>query len=360
MNGVLTALHRFRPSGAALARNGATDTPERRRPPFPCRLLVLLAGALALAARPAPVAAQRQLDICAEQPVPEGYVVVAAWRAQQCPGFHASNNPNTLRIRVPGDTVSTCSAYPASLPAHVVVAAYRAQHCPGFYATNDPNVHVLRVPGDTVTACAAFTPRLDGYVVVSSYRTQVCPGFYASTHPNTISFRRLEGGGSRRAPGADTGAPLGMLDRHEVYVMRALRRAADELGVGAPSHRVWTGSLRASQQGETSLLLDAGVPYTLLAACDRDCDRMEVAVSGVDGRWADAAGADGEAEIQLPAGSGAPQRVQLRMQGCRAEPCHFAVTVHRAARGVRPPARRPTSRDAAPADDDDDSPPARR
>ena len=301
--------------------------------------LALLAALLlcAGAAVPAPAHAQ-DISICTGQSVPPGYAVVAAGNGQQCPGYYASQ-PNLLTLRLPGDSVSVCSAYTSSLPGYVVVAAGNAQQCPGYYASQ-PNFLALRLPGDTVTVCSLYTPSLEGYVVVSRGNSQRCPGYYAST-PNSASWRRL----AQAYVPAPTPAPadeevLPWLDVYRRYVIRRLRAAEGRLRLEEPTHEPWTGVMGPGGTARMTLEMEVGVPHTLVAVCDQDCSAVTLRVTDPRGTVVALSGAGPQSVVDLGPAVAGRWTLEASVRECSVPTCRFAVGVYES-NSADPPRRRP-------------------
>jgi hypothetical protein len=282
----------------------------------------------AAAVRPGDAAAQ-QITICTGQPVPDGYVVVAAYRVQECPGYYASNEHNSLTIAVPGDRVTVCSALSPRPAGYAVVAAYRVQECPGYYASNEHNSVILQRPGETVTVCSALTPSLPGYVVTAQYRVQECPGYYASSNANSASYRRLPGVVNAPAPPAPAGGgTLEALDEYERTVYVRLREMEDWLGVTVATHQPWTGELYQGAYGRATLSVRAGMQYTVVAVCDDDCTDLDLRVTDGGPTLAQDVGMEAYAHVEIAPARDGTLRVEPVMAACGASPCRFGVAVY--------------------------------
>ena len=303
------------------------------------RRLALLAALLLCAGTAAPAPAHAQdISICTGQAVPPGYAVVAAGNGQQCPGYYASQ-PNLLTLRLPGDTVSVCSAYTSSLPGYVVVGAGNAQQCPGYYASQ-PNFLALRLPGDTVSVCSAYTPSLAGYVVTGRGSSQRCPGYYAST-PNSASYRRLP---QAYTPAPAEGDVLPRLDVYSRYVLRRLRVAEGRLRLEEPTHEPWTGVMGAGTAARTMVEIEPGVRHTLVAVCDQDCSAVTLRVMDPRGTVIAVSEANTQAAVHLPPAVAGWWTLEVSVRACTADTCRFAVGIYEAAAESTLPPRRPPPR----------------
>lgn len=354
---------------------------------FPVPRAMLAAALLACAAAvvPAPARAQTDLTVCADQPVPEGYVVVAAGKGDQCPGYYASG-PNVLTLRVPGDEVSVCNAYTTSLPGYAVVAAGKGDQCPGYYASgpnlltwrvpggevvvcsaytpslpgyavvaagkgdqcpgyyaNDPNILTLRVPGDEVTVCSAYTTSLPGYVVTAREKRDACPGYYASG-PNSATYRRLAQTAPPPPP-AEDGAVMEALDEHGAYVQRRLRVAEARLRAGDPTHLPWTDAMASGATARVELFLEQGAEYTLVAVCDADCSAISIRLVAPSGVVAAVSEPGTQSVVRLTPAERGRWTLEASVRQCAADFCRFAVGAYQPAApdGASQP-RRPSTR----------------
>lgn len=294
----------------------------------PLRTLALAFVLAAAALLRAPAAQAQQITICNGQPVPGGYVVVAAYRVQECPGYYASNEHNSLTIALPGDRVTVCSALSPRPEGYAVVAAYRIQECPGYYASNEHNSLTLQRPGETVTACSALTPSLPGYVVTARYRIQECPGYYASNEANSAVYQRLASPVADAPQPASGSGELAPLDDYQRTVSGRLREMEEWLGVSEQTHTQWRGQLYPRAHGQAPLPVQAGMRYTVVAVCDDDCTDLDLRV--VDGGHVLAQDVSPEryAHVELAPARTGVLRVEPVMATCHASPCRFAVAVY--------------------------------
>lgn len=263
------------------------------------------AAALVLAlATPGAAHAQQDIVICTGQQVPPGYAVVAADRRDQCPNY------------------------------------YQGTH----------NALTIRLPGDTVTVCSAFTGDLQGYVVTGRTRSQACPNYYGPL--NSATYQRLPNTAPppQAPPGADGGEDvMEALDEYGRHVQRRMRAMEARFRLTETTHVPWTG---AGPQGSVRRLRfhrQAGEPLTLVAACDQDCTEIQLRVLSPSG----AVVATGEAGTESSVWLGAPQAVgmwtvEATVRVCRAEFCRFAAGIYQTSAdsppvpGRRPPPLRPT------------------
>ena len=65
-------------------------------------VLTLLAAALG---RPAAAAAQESIDICSDQAIPRGYLIVSTQSRPSCPGYQ-STGYNSLVVRLPSQSAT--------------------------------------------------------------------------------------------------------------------------------------------------------------------------------------------------------------------------------------------------------------
>jgi hypothetical protein len=296
------------------------------------RIIRSLALALVLTAaaglRPADAAAQ-PVTICTGQPIPAGYVVVAAYRVQECPGYYASNAHNSVNIALPGDRVTVCSALSPRPEGYAVVAAYRIQECPGYYASNEHNSLTLQRPGETVTACSALTQSLPGYVITARYRIQECPGYYASNEANSATYRRIaQPVVDAPAPPAASSGEIMALDQYERGVFRRLGEMQEWLGLATPTHEVWRGTLHHAAYARGTLPVRGGARYTLVAVCDVDCTDLDLRVlDGGGSVLAQDVEPEAYASVEIVPARDGTLRVEPVMANCTASPCLYAVAV---------------------------------
>ena len=321
-----------------------------RIPPFPFRAggtwrrLALLAALLLCAgvAAPAPAHAQ-DIAICTGQAVPPGYAVVAAGSGEQCPGYYQPG-PNLLTLRLPGNTVTVCSAYTPSLPGYVVAAASSVEHCPGYYQPG-VNALTLRIPGDTVSVCSAYTTSLAGYVVTARNSREECPGYY-QPGANSASYRRLPQAQVPAPPAVPAdGGVLPWLDVYSRYALRRLRMAEGRLRLEEPTHRPWTGVMAAGGSARTTLEMEAGVRHTLVAVCDQDCSSVTLRVMDPGGAVVAVSEAGTQPVVHLPPAVAGLWTLEASVRACGVQTCRFAVGVYEAApEAIAPPRRPPPTR----------------
>lgn len=278
--------------------------------------------------RPADAAAQ-PVTICTGQPIPAGYVVVAAYRVQECPGYFASNEHNSVNIALPGDRVTVCSALSPRPEGYAVVAAYRIQECPGYYASNEHNSLTLQRPGETVTACSALTPSLPGYVITAQYRIQECPGYFASSEANSATYRRIaQPVVDAPPPPASAGGELAPLDDYQRTVSLRLREMEEWLGVAEQTHAPWRGELYHRAHGQAPLRVQAGTRYTVVAVCDDDCTDLDLRVVDGGSVLAQDVSPERYAHVEIAPSRTGALRVEPVMATCQASPCRFTVAVY--------------------------------
>ncbi|HET6763292.1 MAG TPA: hypothetical protein VFH27_06460, partial [Longimicrobiaceae bacterium] len=229
---------------------------------------------------------------------------------------------------------------------YVVIATGRGQQCPRFYDGYGPNTYTVVLPQETVTVCSALNRPLDGYLVTARGRAQECPGFYDGYGPNTTTYQRAgrgrwgRGGPPRDEPG-DAPADLAPLEPGDRSLLHRLRAAEARMQVDEPTHRTWTGTLRQGATATARLDLQPGESYAVLAACDRDCNdadlRVDVPSDAGNRVLAQDVGPEPVATVRVP--STAPPRlvVTVTMAQCAADECGFAVAVHRAPAPVAAP-----------------------
>lgn len=258
----------------------------------------LIGAALALAAaltRPAAASAQ-DTQICREQGVPEGHVVTGIGMSDQCPGAQA--------------------------------ATY--------------NSITVRVPGDTVTVCNALSQLGQGYAVTGRSSLERCPNFYGG-RPNATTYRRVMPPPpplpqpQRPGPAPAPSGALAVMDRYDRAVFRRLDDLEEWLGLDAPTHHPWLSRLADGATARSSIQVEGGMRYTLVAVCDDDCDDIDLRV--LDGTYVvgqDVA-PDENATVQISPGRSGTLTVEAIMGSCKESPCRYGVAVYETPRpGSRP------------------------
>ncbi|HST61094.1 MAG TPA: hypothetical protein VLK84_20485 [Longimicrobium sp.] len=275
-----------------------------RIPIFLSRLA--LAAALlmgAAAAAPAPVHAQ-DITVCVEQVVPNGYAVVAAGKGEQCPNYYGSN----------------------------------------------PNVMTLRLPGDTVSVCSAYTQSLSGYVVTARGKRESCPNYYGS-QPNSASYRRLPQPYTPPPPPPPPTAPeagdaMPWLDEYSRYVVRQLRAAEARLRLDEPTHEPWVGVTGTGNSVALGFEMEEGVRHTLVAVCDQDCSAIAFRVMDPNGVVAAVSESSIQAFVRLPPAVSGRWTVEASVQACSVATCRFGVGIYETPQESAAPPPRPPVQDA--------------
>jgi hypothetical protein len=253
-------------------------------------LSILLAGALA---RPASLAAQPDVQMCTEQPVPPGYVVVGTASRGDCRStFGATYNSVTIRL-----------------------------------------------PGDTVTVCSLLTRLTEGYVVTRRGNHGACPSTFGEPY-NTTTYQRVgpvAGGAGREVVAFE---PMNPYDR---TVFRRMGERARQLRLASPTHHPWLARTADGTAVSTRLDLDGGSRYTLLAVCDEDCGDVDLRVTDNGYLLGEDTNDEDYAAVELSPARNVRVTVEVEMGECRSSPCHFLVGVYETPRaGAVPPRRPPT------------------
>ncbi|HEX2208656.1 MAG TPA: hypothetical protein VHG93_13300 [Longimicrobium sp.] len=266
--------------------------------PLPLRPLLRAALLLAAAAFARPAAAQDPVQICRTQPVPQGWVVVAMGMKDDCPGAQA--------------------------------ASY--------------NSITIRVPGDTVTVCNSLSQLGQGYVATGQRSLEQCPNYYGG-RPNATSYRRVPQPPVQNPPPVTAGdggsGGLALMDEYDRTVFARLEEMEEMAGLRRPTHHVWLSRLAHGAAGRTSMRVEGGMRYTLVAVCDADCNDVDLRVLDGGRVLAQDVGAEGEATLQLSPARSGTLTVEAVMASCRHSPCRFAVAAYQTPRPGGDPPRRP-------------------
>ncbi|HEU4886090.1 MAG TPA: S1C family serine protease [Longimicrobium sp.] len=136
--------------------------------------------------------------------------------------------------------------------------------------------------------------------------------------------RSVAGGSSRRRSGAERDEwedqVIGFLDDGEQVLERE--------GFSR-SHGYETGTINRGASRTVRIRLTAGVTYTLLGACDTDCDNVALKIFGPGGRLLDSDVEDDDFPVLLvtPAASG-EYSVWITMTSCETPYCYYSLGVY--------------------------------
>jgi hypothetical protein len=129
------------------------------------------------------------INICGNQPIPRGFLIVAAGNDFNCPNWSATGkNSYTIKRPRPNAPITVCSAQ--SIPrGFVITAASNEWGCPNWTATSK-NAYTITRPKDEQAMCdVSEVPR--GFVIVSTYNEWNCPNWTA-TGKNARKIRRVQ------------------------------------------------------------------------------------------------------------------------------------------------------------------------
>ena len=73
------------------------------------------------------------IEICSNQPIPDGFVIVSCGSSMSCPNWSVAGC-NTFSIKRPGLVETICSSSPIP-QGYVVVSWGKSMDCPGFTVT---------------------------------------------------------------------------------------------------------------------------------------------------------------------------------------------------------------------------------
>jgi hypothetical protein len=308
----------------------------------PVPFLLLLTAAAALA-RPVPAAAQPEVRMCSDQPVPAGYVIVGTASRSNCPTVNFTASYNSLTIRLPGDSVSVCSALSQPPEGYVIVGTASRSNCPSAFGASY-NSLTLRLPRDTVTVCTALSQLSEGFVIVGHGSSSRCPSSFGDAY-NTATYQRV--GGPSAPSGGETISfgPFSPMNPYDRTVFRRMGEVAAWLRLETPTHHPWLARTAHGTTASTRLELDGGVGYTLVAVCDEDCGDVNLRV--LEGGVLLGMDADGDdyAVVEVVPARDARVTVDVGMTSCAESPCHFAVGVYETPRPGAVPPRRPPGGD---------------
>lgn len=151
-------------------------------------LLLILAVAAAFFA---PRSEAATLAICANQPVPAGYVITALGKTAACGGGLVAWNTMTLTAYQGLKSVRACAPLPNIPAGYIVTAQTTTPACKGGQGALVPwNTMTLTAYGGlpSFNACMPLPAIPPGYVVTARIRTNACSG---PPGPNTVTLKRL-------------------------------------------------------------------------------------------------------------------------------------------------------------------------
>ncbi len=130
----------------------------------------------------------KPLQICANQEIPRGYLIIAANSEWNCPNWTATGK-NSYTIKRPKPTEPTKVCREQKIPRGFVITGASAEwNCPNWTATGN-NAYTIIRPKDEQTICSiSEVPR--GFVITSTYSDWGCPNWTA-TGSNAKKIKRV-------------------------------------------------------------------------------------------------------------------------------------------------------------------------
>lgn len=117
-------------------------------------------------------------------------------------------------------------------------------------------------------------------------------------------------------------------DRWDRQVQERLHRAITATGGLQPPVMERSGALNLEESASFRAPLIQGGSYTILAVCDDDCTRLELTLLTPSGsELAKDRNSESLPTVQFSASSTLTYDVRVRMEGCRWNPCRYAVAV---------------------------------
>lgn len=128
-----------------------------------------------------------------------------------------------------------------------------------------------------------------------------------------------------------TPAEVEAIDEHREVVVAQLNAAGDLLR--QRGYELVDSNFGAMEQSATetfSILLEAGYEYGFVAACDNDCNDIDLALADESGSdVASDYAADAYPMVEYQAGASATYQVTAQLAHCDVAPCRFGVAVFR-------------------------------
>lgn len=123
-------------------------------------------------------------------------------------------------------------------------------------------------------------------------------------------------------------ASLMAQDRWDRQVRERLNRAIAAAHASRPPIIERSSALNGEESASFQVPLSEGGSYAILAVCDDDCTRLELTLLAPSGsELAKDRNSESLPTLQYNAKSTATHGVRVRMEGCRWNPCRYAVAV---------------------------------
>lgn len=123
-------------------------------------------------------------QICSNQAVPAGYVIISASSVMSCPNWSPTLY-NRYLVGIPGTQEIVCSNSP--VPSnYVLISVGSNTNCPNWTATTK-NTYSIKIPASTEVVCS-ISPVPAGYVVISTGNNTNCPN-WSPTAQNTKTIQ---------------------------------------------------------------------------------------------------------------------------------------------------------------------------
>ncbi|HEY7195251.1 MAG TPA: hypothetical protein VH439_16025 [Gemmatimonadales bacterium] len=129
--------------------------------------------------------------------------------------------------------------------------------------------------------------------------------------------------------GAGLPAALAGQQRWERQVSERVQRAIDAVGTTASGAVVTrSGMLNIEESAAFQTTLGQGKPYTIVAVCDDDCTHLELTLLTPSGsEIAKESNSESLPTLHFTPSTTMSYGVRVRMEGCRWNPCWYAVAV---------------------------------
>ena len=123
--------------------------------------------------------------------------------------------------------------------------------------------------------------------------------------------------------------PLSAQQRWEQQVQGRLARAIDALSTtSSPPVIQRSGMLNTDEGASFQTTLVERVPYTIVAVCDDDCSRLQLTLLSPRGsELAKERNSESFPTLHFTAATTAAYGIRVVMEGCRWNPCWYAVAV---------------------------------
>ncbi|HEV8379990.1 MAG TPA: hypothetical protein VGQ29_00235 [Gemmatimonadales bacterium] len=128
-------------------------------------------------------------------------------------------------------------------------------------------------------------------------------------------------------------------NRWEREVHSQLQRAIHAVRANADASPLLskTGTLNEEEAETFLVILERGVPYSILGVCDNDCSRLQLLLATQSNELAIDRNSESFPVLQFTPRATMEYRIRVVMERCRMNPCWYGVGVVRSGRSTPKP-----------------------